>query len=145
MENRPISTCGDLTDEDFIEITKVSTFLVGVEYDDGKASIAMCFRKFGYLTPEIDSVLPYLYADDNEYTKRQALFSLAKLGYKDITALVKKSWLIDDEWHKIGRLIILDEYLKDKTRLINYLKNAEKYGGADLTELVQQLKKKNNY
>jgi hypothetical protein len=143
-ENRPISTRGDLTDEDFIELAKISTFLVGAEYDDGKASIAMCFRKFEYLTPEIESILLNLYADDNEYTKRQALFALAKLSYKGTIALVEKSWSIDDEWHKIGCLSVLDEYINDKTQLTNYLKNAANYGGQDLAEHVQQLRRKNN-
>jgi hypothetical protein len=69
-EDRPISTQGNLTDEDFIKLADTATTVSGTEYDDAKSSIALCFRKFEYLTPEVENILLKLYADINEYTKR---------------------------------------------------------------------------
>jgi hypothetical protein len=65
-EDRPISTQGNLTDEDFIKLADTATTVSGAEYDDAKSSIALCFRKFEYLTPEVENILLKLYADINE-------------------------------------------------------------------------------
>jgi hypothetical protein len=143
-ESRPISGHGNLTDEDFIRLADTATTLNGTEYDDGKASIAMCFRKFEYLTPEIETILLKLYADTYEYTKRMSLFALAKLGYKDIVSLVEKSWTINDEWHKMGCLHVLDEYVSDKVLLCKYLAELTSDSRQHLADYVQQLKTKNN-
>lgn len=144
-ESRPISTYGDLTDKDFISLAEIATTLTGTEYDDAKSSIAMCFRKFDYSTLEIETILLKLYADKNEYTKRMALFALAKLGYKNTTTLVEKSWTIDDEWHKMGCLHVLNEYVKDKFLFEKYLTEAESDKRQHLSGYVQQLRIKNNY
>lgn len=123
-EDRPISGRGNLTDEDFIRLAHTATTLSGTEYNDGKASIAMCFRKFEYLTLEIENILLKLYEDNNEYTKRMALLTLAKLGYKGTVALVEKSWTIEHEWHKLVCLSILEEYVKDDALLMKYISEA---------------------
>lgn len=143
-EGRPISSRGNLTDEDFIKIADAATTVTGTDYDDAKASVAMCFRKFEHLILEIENILLKLYADTNEYTKRMALFALAKLGYKDTVTLVERSWTIDDEWHKIGCLHVLAEYLSDSTLLCKYLAEPISEGRQHLADYVQQLKTKNN-
>jgi hypothetical protein len=143
-EDRPISSRGDLTDEDFIKLADTATTISGTEYDDAKSSIAMCFRKFEYLTAEMENILLKLYADSNEYTKKMALFALAKLGYKDTISLVEKSWKIDDEWHKIGCLHVLDENLSDNVLLCKYLEEPVSDSRQHLADYVQQLKTKNN-
>ncbi len=44
-ENKPISSRGNLTDEDFIDLAKVAVTLTDMEYEDAKSQIALCFRK----------------------------------------------------------------------------------------------------
>ena len=143
-DQRPISTCGDLSDEDFIELARVAVTLVGKEYDDAKSQIANCFRKLDYLTPEIEGILLKLYGSKEEYIKRQALISLAKLGYKDIISLVEKSWTIGDEWHKIACLNVLDKYVDNKELMNGYLSEAVNSKQKDLSECASELKTKNN-
>lgn len=143
-EQKPISSCGDLTDKDFIEIGKVAISLTGIEFQDAKSQIAICFRKLDYLSEEIETILLSLYNENDEYIKRQSLFSLAKLGYKNINELIDKSWLIDNEWHKIGCLQTIDTYLKDELMLKKFISEVSNDKRKDLREYVKQLTTQNN-
>lgn len=143
-EERPLSLRGNLKDEDFLDLAKHAATLQGTEYDDAKASLAMCFRKFEYLTSEMVSILLALYNDKQEYTKRMALLSLAKFGYENTLTLVQESWKIEDEWHKMACLSILKEYVKDEVLFAKYAEEAMNDSRQLLREYAQQLQKKNN-
>ena len=143
-EKMPISSCGDLSEHDFIDLAKVALTVDGPEYRDAKWLIAYCFGKLSNLSLEIENILLTFYNEEDEYIKRMALFSLAKLSYPGLKVIIKKSWEIDDEWHKIGCLSVLDKYVADKNLLETYLREIEDDQRPDLREYVLALKNKNN-
>ena len=112
----------------------------GTEFTDAKSVIAACFSKLNSLSPNAENILLRLYYQDDEYTKRQALFSLAKLGYSDITTLLKKSWAIRDQWHKMGCLHIIQTYLMDEDLLRSYISEVSIEDGEDLLEYIEKVK-----
>lgn len=129
-----LSNIGDLTAEDFIILAKAASRLYGPEYNDAKSQFAACFeKKFDTLTPEIENILLDLYHSNEEYTKRLSLLALAKLGYPAIRVLLKQSWeTVDEQYHKMGCLQAIDEYVKDPVLLNEYLALAETETGDEL-------------
>lgn len=129
-----LSNLGDLSAGDFIILARAVSKLHETEYDDAKSQFAACFeKKFDTLTPEIEDILLDLYHSNNEYTKRLSLLALAKLGYPAIRLLLKQSWeTVDEQYHKIGCLQAIDEYIKDPILLNEYLALAATETGDEL-------------
>lgn len=136
-----LSNIGYLLVADFMILAKAVSKRDEVEYNDAKYQFAACFeKKFDTLTPGIESILLDLYYSNDEYTKRLSLLALAKLGYQDIRALLKQSWeTIDEQYHKIGCLQAIDEYVKDPVLLKEYLALASTEVGDELKKYVTRL------
>ncbi|MGN7722382.1 hypothetical protein [Chitinophaga sp. 22620] len=139
-----LSNLGDLSPGDFMILAKAVTKLNGPEYNDAKSQFAACFeKKFDALTPETEDILLNLYHSGDEYTKRLSLLALAKLGYPAIRALLEQSWkTVDEQYHKIGCLQAIDEYVKDPVLLNQYLALAATEPGDELKKYVNWLNKK---
>lgn len=129
-----LSNLGDLSAGDFIILARAVSKLHETEYNDAKSQFAACFeKKFDTLTPEIEDILLDLYHSNDEYTKRISLLALAKLGYPAIRLLLKQSWeTVDEQYHKIGCLQAIDEYIKDPILLNEYLALAATETGDEL-------------
>ncbi|WP_436486669.1 hypothetical protein [Chitinophaga sp. ARDCPP14] len=139
-----LSNLGDLSVEDFMILARAVSKLSGTEYDDAKYQFAACFeKKFDTLTPGIAHILLNLYHSNDEYTKRLSLLALAKLKYPDIRTILKQSWdTVDEQYHKIGCLQAIDEYIKDPVLLNEYLALAAGETGDELEKYVSWLKSK---
>ena len=135
-----LSNLGDLSADDFIILARAVSKLYEPEYDDAKSQFAACFeKKFDTLTPEIETILLDLYHSNEEYTKRLSLLALAKLGYPAIRVLLKQSWeTVDEEYHKIGCLQAIEEYVKDPILLNEYLVLAATETGDELKKYVSR-------
>lgn len=133
-----LSNLGDLSADDFIILARAVSKLNGTEYNDAKSQFAACFeKKFDTLTPEIEEILLDLYHSNDEYTKRLSLLALAKLGYPAIRVLLKQSWeTIDEQYHKIGCLQAIDEYVKDPILFNEYLVLAATETGDELKKYI---------
>lgn len=133
-----LSNLGDLSADDFIILASAVSKLNGTEYNDAKSQFAACFeKKFDTLTPEIEEILLDLYHSNEEYTKRLSLLALAKLGYPAIRVLLKQSWeTVDEQYHKIGCLQAIEEYVKDPILLNEYLVLAATETGDELKKYV---------
>ena len=139
-----LSNLGDLTADDFIILARAVSKLNGTEYNDAKSQFAACFeKKFDTLTPEIEEILLDLYHSNEEYTKRLSLLALAKLCYPAIRVLLKQSWeTVDEQYHKIGCLQAIEEYVKDPILLNEYLVLAATETGDELKKYVIHLERK---
>lgn len=138
---KPLSHCGDLSDEEFIDLAKIVAGLNLPEFNDAKSQFASSMKKLGKLTPEIEEILLQIYENGDEYSKRHALISLAKLGYKKTKDLVKKSWENEDEeHHKMACLEIIKEDLKDLEMLQEYLEKSSTDKRQYISEFVKKLK-----
>jgi hypothetical protein len=127
---KQLSNCGELEQNDFVMLAKTLSALSHPEFNDAKSQIVSAFKKLEELTPEIEELLLMFYDDQHEYTKRQALISLGKLGYRDIRPLLKQSWeTVNDEHHKMGCLYVVAEFIQDDQLLKNYLRLAENQEG----------------
>jgi hypothetical protein len=144
--DKSLSNCGRLEEKDFIDLAKTAAELNHLEFNDAKCQFAASFKKFDELTPEIEEILLMIYETGDEYSKRLSLISLAKLGYRDIKNLLKKSWTTEEsEFHKIGCLTAIDEYLKDKDLLREYLDDAASDNRQHISEYVTKLKMNRQY
>ncbi|WP_343306766.1 hypothetical protein AAHN97_06600 [Chitinophaga niabensis] len=142
LSNAPaLSNIGDLSVSDFMILASAASKLSGTEYYDAKCQFAACFeKKFDTLTPEIENILLEFYHSNDEYTKRISLSALAKLGYPAIRVLLRQSWeTVDEEYHKIGCLYAIDEYVKDPVLLKEYLVLAAAEPGDELKKYVIRL------
>ncbi|MFX1706213.1 hypothetical protein PV783_19755 [Chitinophaga sp. CC14] len=139
-----LSNIGDLSAGDFMILARAVSKLSQAEYNDAKYQFAACFeKKFDTLTPEIEHILLDLYHSNDEYTRRISLLALAKLGYPDIRVLLKQSWeTVEEQYHKIGCLQAIDEYVKDPALLDEYLILAEAETGDELKKYVVRLSNK---
>lgn len=139
-----LSNLGDLPADDFILLASAVSKLNGSEYNDAKYQFAACFgNKFDTLTPGTEKILLDLYHCSDEYTKRLSLLALAKLGYPSIRSLLKQSWeTVDDQYHKIGCLQAIDEYVKDPMLLNEYLVLAVNENGNELKKYATWLNNK---
>ncbi|NOW94772.1 hypothetical protein [Mucilaginibacter sp. SG564] len=136
-----LSNIGHLSIDDFLILARAVSKLHGAEYNDAKSQFASSFKKQDKLTPETEDTLLELYFCSDEYTKRLSLLSLAKLGYPDIRELLKQSWeMVDEEYHKIGCLQAIDEYIKDPVLLNEYLALTATETGDELQKYVAYLK-----
>ncbi len=143
-----LSNCGELQKSDFLILAQTLTELKQSEFNDAKSQIVSSFQKFEELTTEIEEILLKFYndSDKDEYTKRLSLVTLGKFKYYDIRQLVKKSWeTIDDEYHKMGCLFVIDEHIKDENLMKHYLELADKQEGKYLKSYVAELRKNKNY
>ena len=136
-----LSNLGDLQVSDFMILARAASRLKGPDYDDAGCQFAACFeKKFDTLTPEIAAILLDLYQRNDEYTKRLSLLALAKLGYPGIRELLRQSWeTVDEQYHKIGCLQAIDEYVKDPRLLDEYLALAATETGDELKKYVTWL------
>ncbi|MBL7733612.1 MAG: hypothetical protein JNM88_20750 [Chitinophagaceae bacterium] len=130
----------DLTEDNLLILAKAAAETEGEEYVDAKSTIAACFKKLGTLSSSAENVLLQLYYQDHEYTKRQALLSLGYFRYANITSLLEKSWMIDDQWHKISCLHIINDYLKDDALLMEYINKATIEDGDELMHYIEKLR-----
>ena len=80
-QKRPLSWLGNLSDKDFIDLSKIVVKIDDIEFEDAKCQFISSFKKFEKLTPEIEEILLRTYETASEYVKRLALLSLAKLDY----------------------------------------------------------------
>jgi hypothetical protein len=141
-----LSYLGNLKQADFIMLATTLLKLEHIEFDDAKGQIAACFKKFTELTKEKEELLLSYYHNPNEFTKRQALISLGKLGYADIRNLIQLSWnTVDSEYHKMSCLWVIDTYLNDAELMKKYLSLAHLYPGKYLANRVAELKKNGKY
>lgn len=141
--NRPLSHCGNLSDKDFIDLAGIVAKLHHLEFNDAKCQFASSFKKFDELTPEIEEILLQIYETGDDYSKRLALISLAKLDFNNIRSLIKQTWIEEDsELVKIDCLRAIDEYLLDKDLLNEYLIKAEPDNRKLISEYVAKLKNK---
>lgn len=141
-----LSALTHLEQKEFVKLAKALIKIHDVELAEAKHQFAASFSKFDKLTQEIEEILLSFYADQDEYTKRQALMSLAKLGYPDIKKLLTISWtMVNEEHHKMACLYIIDKYLKDEQLMKQYLLTADKESGTDLAKYVDTLKQNPNY
>ena len=65
-EKKPLSNLGDLTEENFIMLSKTLIKLDNTEFDDAKSQFASSFKKFKELTPEIEIILLAYFNDNHE-------------------------------------------------------------------------------
>lgn len=145
-ENNPLSNLGNLSERDFIMLAKTLVKLDNPEFNDVKSQFASSFKKLKKLTPEIEKILLDYFNDINEYTKRNSLYSLGKLGYPNLMNLIENSWeLIDEEYYKIGCLKMIDTYVNNKEIMNKYLNFAEKIEGEYLKKTVEEFRKNKNY
>ena len=145
-EKNPLSNLGNLTEEDFIMLSKTLIKLDNPEFNDAKSQFASSFKKFKTLTPEIEIILLAYFNDNDEYTKRTSLYSLGKLGYSDLMNLITNSWeYINEEHYKIGCLQVIDTYVKDIRIMKKYLDYADYVEGEYLKKFVEDLRKNQNY
>ncbi|NGX09291.1 hypothetical protein UI24_19780 [Mycobacteroides franklinii] len=141
LSNTPtLSNLGDLEREDFLILARLAATIEGTEYDDARYQFAASFRKLGPLDAETEPVLLSFYDSTDEYTKRQALISLAHGRYADIRDLIDLSWRsVDEEHHRIGCLECLSEYVGDEALLREYLDKARDLPGRYLRDYVAHL------
>lgn len=140
--NDQLSNLGVLTEEDFMLLAKILIKQNNPEFNDAKLQFASSLIKFKILTLEIESLLLEYFKDKDESIKRFSLYTLAALGYNDLINLIEKSWNeIDGEYYKIGCLIIIDTFIKDKVLMKKYLNLAETIEGKYLKECVEELRK----
>lgn len=139
MDETRLSCHGDLKENDFLDLARTAAALDGKEYYDAKFQFASSFKKFPCLTIERADVLLALYENGDEYTKRTALHSLGYLNYPHILTLLEKSWLIDDVYHRMGCLALIDKYIKDNELMKKYLLIARSDTRKELTEYVKEL------
>jgi hypothetical protein len=145
-EKNPLSNLGNLTEEDFIMLSKTLVELDNPEFKDAKSQFASSFKKLKTLTPEIEKILLDYFNDNDEYTKRTSLYSLGKLGYSDLMILIQNSWEhINEEHYKIGCLQIINTYVKDKEIMKKYINYSDKIEGEYLKKFVDELRKNKNY
>ena len=143
---KPLSTLGDLSDEDFVELAKIVSQLQQPEFEEAKFQFASSFKKFDELSPEIEETLLTIYQSRDEYSRRHALISLAKLGYKNIRELLNKSWETEEEeHHKIDCLRAINEYVKDEDLLNEYLIKATFDGREEISKYVAEIKSQKNF
>lgn len=140
-----LSGLGHLKEDDFINLSKTLSGINKVEFDDAKCQFVSSFKKFSFLTKEIEEILLTFYNEKNEYTKRLALISLGKLGYSEIKKLIKISWeTVDDEYQKIGCLYLIHEILNNQELLAHYLLLSQNEAGENLKNYISDVIKPEN-
>ncbi|WP_293308339.1 hypothetical protein [Pedobacter sp. UBA5917] len=145
LSDSPVfSNLGDLSTDDFLILAKAVSTLDGTEYDDAKSQFAACIhKKIDSLTPQLEIILLDLYHSNYEYTKRLSLLALARHGYPAIRTLIKQSWeTVEGEFHKIGCLEAIHEYIKEPELLNKYLELAATEPGDYLQKYVVYLKER---
>lgn len=136
---RPLSNLGDLADADFIDLAKIVAGLPNFEFEEAKFQFASSFKKFEELTPEIEEILLKIHQTGEEYSSRHALKALAKLGFKDIRDLIKKSWETEeDEFYKIDCLESI-KYIGDENLLKEYLDKASSDNREEISEYLKRI------
>ncbi|TEA08158.1 hypothetical protein [Mycobacteroides salmoniphilum] len=142
LSNTPtLSNLGDLEQEDFLLLARQASTIQGSEYDDARYQFAASIRKLGPLNTETESVLLAFYDSTDEYTKRNALLSLAHGRYAGIRDLIDMSWTsVEEEHHQIGCLQCLSEYVGDETLLREYLDKARDLPGRYLRDYAEHLR-----
>lgn len=142
---RPLEPYGNLLDSDFIDLAKIVANLPNFEFEEAKFQFASSFKKFEELTPEIEEILLKIHKTGEEYSSRHALKTLAKLRFKDIRDLIKKSWETEeDELYKIDCLEAI-KYIEDEDLLKQYLDKASSDNREEISEYVKNIKSEKNW
>ncbi|MEK7725525.1 MAG: hypothetical protein AAB336_14325, partial [Acidobacteriota bacterium] len=141
VSDKQLSPGGNLSAQDFIDLAQILAEQQAPEFNDAKSQFASSFKKFESLTPQIEAILLQIYETGDEYSKRHALISLAKLGYQNTKKLVQKSWETEDEeHHKIACLEIIRDDLKDEEMFKEYLDKALLDGRQYISDFVNKIK-----
>ena len=90
---------------------------------DAKWQIAEQLAQTATHLPEAESLLIILADDVNEYVRRRALLSLAKIGFRSVEDLADAAWATDDVYQRIAALTALRDVRSP--RLDAFLERAE--------------------
>lgn len=137
-----LSNAGPLTESDFLQLGGTVAELPGAEYDDAKCQVAACCRKLPWLSGEAQQVLLALFNCGHPYAQRQALFSLARLGYPGLRELLPLAWATATEQpeQQLAVLEVIVRHLFDPVLFGHYRALAGPLPGKCLRQLGRQLR-----
>ena len=85
------------------------------------------------------AVLERFYESSDEHTKRMALLSLGALDYPQIAVLLRRSWEIPDEHHRMACLAVLARRTGHASLLNEFLELAAELPGTHLASMRREL------